>query len=139
LEKIKATAAAVLQAIACNGPFEDWPELFPTILRMVDSQSRHEAEGAFVGLDTICDVLRLQLKAHASRSPLEALVSKLVSCLEAPGMKRGRSLECIKKLAQRPAILPRSDVVLNALIVSYPSKYDFEGLVILTLFIAIPF
>jgi len=83
---IREEACAVVVELACSRPFAAWPELFPHILRMVESPSPPEVEGAFAMLVALCGSVPSRIQAEVPGRPLRLLVPKLTGFLSDPGV-----------------------------------------------------
>lgn len=116
--KMRCGAAAVVVALACSRPSNDWPELFPTLVRMLESPSNPEVEGAFATLLCFSENAPQRFKAEAR--PIDRLVPALISFLQDSALPRqGNALTCLVNLgtAHSPLLAPHADALFSGIAV----------------------
>jgi len=76
--EMRKGAATVVVTLACTRPPRDWPELFPTLLRMLESPSVPEVEGALATLQSFSEKAPERFLADA---PFEKLAPIIITFL----------------------------------------------------------
>jgi transportin-1 len=94
---IRATVGILITTIQAKGKIENWPELIPSLVHLLESADYHAVEGAFGALQKICEDSADVLEADEN-GPLNVLIPKFLQFFQHSSARiRSHAIACVNQ------------------------------------------
>lgn len=104
---IRATAGTIITNTVCKEGLVQWPSLFETLVRLLDSADLHSCEGSLSALQKMCEDAPENFITEQQHKPIDLLIPKFLNFFKHSSPKiRSLALNCINSF-----VLCRSEVL----------------------------
>ncbi|KAI9096095.1 Transportin-PC [Phlyctochytrium arcticum] len=115
-EAVRSAAGSIVTTILSNN-INNWPEVLPILIQLIDRPEPHAVEGAFSALQKICEDSAQQLEEKESHA-LSFMIQKFIHHFANPNPKvRAAAIQCVNQfvLMQAEGFMVNLDAYVQAL------------------------